>query len=313
MLILTVTLNPALDKTICIDNFSLNQVNRVDSVRLDAGGKGINVSNTISAMGRKSVAYGVIGGQTGGFIKEALAKEGIEFKYLETIGETRTNLKIVDVINETHTDINEPGQVVEEEFETKILEMLESDISMDDVLIIGGSLLPGLTSKMYRRLTQLAFEKGAKVILDTEGEQLEQALQASPHIIKPNIFELSGLAGKELSSNDEVIDFSRNLIADGKVQKGILVSMGEEGALWITKESIIKVEAIKTEVKSTVGAGDAMVAALAIAMDEGFEDEDMLKLATAAAVARISSDGPISCSMDQIKNIASKVILKKVN
>lgn len=313
MLILTVTLNPALDKTICIDNFSLNQVNRVDSIRLDAGGKGINVSNTIGAMGRKSIAYGVIGGQTGGFIKDALAKEGIEFKYLETKGETRTNLKIVDSMNETHTDINEPGPIVDAEFEAEILKMLDRDIGKDDVLIIGGSLLPGLTTKMYRKMTQLAFEKGARVILDTEGEQLQEALQASPHIIKPNIFELSGLAGKELESNEDVILFGKQLIAEGKVQKGVLVSMGEDGALWITKDTTIKVEAIKTDVKSTVGAGDAMVAALAISMDEGFNDEDMLKLATAAAVARISTEGPINCSMDQIKNIAAKVILKKVN
>lgn len=307
---MTVTLNPAVDKTIQIENFGIDQVNRVENMRTDAGGKGINVSHTINAMGRTSTAYAVIGGQAGEFIRKTMEKENIDFRYLEVDSETRTNLKIVDCVNDTHTDINESGPTVDSKFEDKVINMISNDLSENDILVLSGSLLPGLTIGLYRKLTDVASGKGAKVILDAEGEQLVEALKSTPYIIKPNIHELNGLSGKHLQSSDEVIEFTKTLIDEGKVQKGALVSLGEDGALWITKDGVIEVEAIKTEVKSTVGAGDAMVAALAIAIEENLSDEDMLRMATAAAVARISTDGPIRASIDKMSAIASEVSLK---
>lgn len=310
MLIMTVTLNPAVDKTIQIDNFGINQVNRVDSMRIDAGGKGINVSHTIKTMGRESIAFAVIGGQAGAFIKKTMEAEGVAFKCLEIEAETRTNLKIVDVVSDTHTDINELGPIVEDSFEEDIINLINVNLENGDILVLSGSLLPGLTKGLYRKLTELASHMGALVILDAEGEQLIEALEASPDIIKPNFHELSGLVERPLSSNSDVIDVAQTLINEGKVKKGVLVSLGEDGSLWITRNQVIEVKPIKTDVKSTVGAGDAMVAALAIALDEKMSDEDMLRLATAAAVARISTDGPIACGIDKISSIAAEVVLK---
>ncbi len=310
MLILTVTLNPAVDKTIHVDDFTLDRVNRVREIRTDAGGKGINVSHAIKAMGHESTSYAIIGGRVGGFIKKTMEDEDIVFKYIEVSEETRTNLKIVDSVNQTHTDINEPGPAAHAACEDQVINLIADDIKQSDILVLSGSLLPGLSLKLYPKLIEIASSKGALVILDTEGEKLYEALNASPDIIKPNIHELSDFAKRPFETDEDVIQYIRELIETGKIKMGALVSLGEDGALWITKHRAIRVAPIKTEVKSTVGAGDSMVAALAVALHKKQSEEDMLKFATAAAIARISTDGPIQCSVDKIGEIAKQVSLK---
>jgi len=307
LLILTITLNPAVDKTIQLDNFQLDQVNRVQAMRIDAGGKGINVSHTIKAMGRESKAFAVIGGHAGEFIKTEMNKEGIEFDYLNVDSETRTNLKIVDSVNNVHTDINEAGPEVDSSFENTIIKRVDELIHKGDVLVLSGSLLPGLTVTLYKKLIDVTSKKEAQVILDADGETLREALKASPDVIKPNIHELRRLVSKVLDHKESIVSFARELIKNGSVKKGILVSLGDQGALWITKDKVLVVDAVQTKVKSTVGAGDAMVAALAIGLSEKMSDVEMLKLATAAAVARISSDGPIQCSLKQLRDISEQV------
>ncbi len=310
MLILTVTLNPAVDKTIQVDDFTMNQVNRVREARSDAGGKGINVSHAIKAMGHESTSYAIIGGRMGKYIKNTMDAEGIAFKYLEVDQETRTNLKVVDPVNGTHTDINEAGPEVDADFEQKVVELIAGDIKSGDILVLSGSILPGMSLSLYPDLIRVAVSAGAVVIFDADGSQLNEGLNASPNIIKPNIDELSRLTGKTFGSDSEVIEYIRSLIQNGKLKDGALVSMGEAGALWVTEKTAIRVKAIKTEVKSTVGAGDSMVAALAIALESGLSEAAMLKLATAAAVARISTEGPIQCSAEKIDEISKRVVIE---
>lgn len=309
MLIMTVTLNPAVDKTIQIDGFTVNQVNRVNKVRMDAGGKGINVSSTIKALGRKSLAFTVLGGRAGAYIESAMKKEDIDIESLQVEGETRTNLKIVDAVNQTHTDINESGPQVSQTFEKDILKKIEAILQRGDTLVLSGSLLPGLTKNLYKDLIEMASAKQAHVILDAEGDQLRLALEAGPDIIKPNIHELSAYAGQDELTQDQVIEIAKAFIDNGQVKRGVLVSLGEAGSLWVGKHELLKVESMKVNVKSTVGAGDAMVAALAIGLDENMETCEMLKLATACAIERITTDGPILQGSHNIENIAKEVII----
>ena len=309
MLIMTVTLNPAVDKTIEIDDFTVNQVNRVKTMRMDAGGKGINVSSTIKALGRKSQALAVLGGRAGSYIESVMDKQGIALVALKIDGETRTNLKIVDVANQTHTDINEKGPQVCQDFEKEIADHMQDVLKKGDTLVLSGSILPGLTNNLYKELISMASAMGVFVILDAEGEQLSEALKAGPDIIKPNIHELSAYVGQSNLTQEQVIEVAKSLIDGGKVKRGILVSLGEEGALWIGKNEVLKVQPQKADVKSTVGAGDAMVAALAIGLEEKMDISEMLKLATACALERITTDGPIVGDSHKIESLAKKVIV----
>lgn len=310
MLIMTITLNPAVDKTIQIDDFTVNQVNRVDTMRMDAGGKGINVSSTIKALGRKSRALAVLGGRAGTYIESVLKDQGIDLEIIKVAGETRTNLKIVDPVNHSHTDINEKGPVVSSDFENEILKKLDALIQEGDTLVLSGSILPGLTKNLYRKLIELASAKAAYVILDADGDQLEEALKAGPDVIKPNIHELLALEGQSDLTETQVVEVAKRLLSENKVKRGILVSMGDKGALWVGKKEILKADPLKVDVKSTVGAGDAMVAALAIGIEEKMTMASMLKLATACAAERIATDGPIVMGSHKIEDLKNKVIVK---
>ena len=170
----TITLNPALDKTVEIPSLTVDSVNRITTMRTDPGGKGINVSKVIDKLGGKSIASGILGGQTGQSILAALDKMNLESRFLFVDGETRTNLKIIDPVLHTNTDINEPGVTVSKEILDKLLEQLLSMISADDIVILAGSLPKGSPGDTYGVWIKAIREAGAKVFLDADGELLAE-------------------------------------------------------------------------------------------------------------------------------------------
>lgn len=190
-MIYIVTLNPALDKTVEIPSLTVDAVNRITTMRTDPGGKGINVSKVIQKLGGKSVASGILRGDTGRVILASL--EAMElttwFHFVE--GETRTNMKIIDPVNHTNTDINEPGVTVSEEILSSLLKELLKKVSQGDIVVISGSTPKGSPKETYYLWTKAFREKGAKVILDADGELLKAGLKASPYLIKSNDHELS--------------------------------------------------------------------------------------------------------------------------
>ncbi|MGV8146423.1 MAG: 1-phosphofructokinase [Alkaliphilus sp.] len=309
-MILTITLNPAIDKTIKIADFSINKVNRARDMKITAGGKGINVSIGIKAMNRESHAFALVGGRAGRFIEATVKQQGINFHSIEVEGETRTNLKIVDARNNTHTDVNEQGPQVNKKQVQALIETVMKKLKAGDVLVLGGCLAPGIQDDVYKSLILTAKEKGAFVILDADGRVLEISLEGCPDVIKPNIHELRALAKMELETQDDIIAFAEGLLKKKLVGRGILVSLEKKGSLWVTKDKVLQIFEIKTIVKSTVGAGDAMVAALAIGFSENMSDEEFLKLATAAAIAKISNEGALNCESEIFNRIVKEVRIK---
>ena len=288
-MIYTVTLNPALDKTVHIPNFTLDAVNRITELRRDAGGKGINVSKVIRKLGGTSEAVAVLSGETGSWIAGALREAGIRVKAFPARGETRTNLKVVDPVRGTHTDINEPGPEVTDDILEEMLTVLAEEVCEGDYVVLSGSLPAGVDRGTYGAWTRTLRHAGAHVYLDADGEALEAGLRGKPFFVKPNDHELSALVGRELSTVDEVAAAARELVEKG-VQR-VVVSLGEKGALLVTADQAWLASSVDVPVGSTVGAGDSVVAAFVYADAQSLGVEDTLRLAMATGAANVMESG----------------------
>jgi 1-phosphofructokinase len=305
--IYTVTLNPALDKTVEIPNLTINSVNRITTLRIDPGGKGINVSKVIDKLGGRSIATGILGGDTGRAIQSSIEKLGImsDFKFVE--GETRTNLKVIDPVNHTNTDINEPGITVSEEIIDSLLGKLLGKINNNDIVVISGSLPKGAPKNTYEKWVKACREKGAKVILDADGEMLAAGLKASPYLVKPNDIELSSLLGRTLTTLEEIKDAAINLKEQYGLGK-VVVSMGGKGALYVAGNEVVYAHGLKVPVGSTVGAGDSVVAALAVAEEAGMSLEEAVRLSTATGAANVMCSGSQAAEYSTIQELMPKVL-----
>lgn len=301
----TLTLNPALDKTVVIQKFQIDTVNRIDSLRLDPGGKGINVSKVIQKMGGTSRATALLGGSTGQLIRKMLEQQGIDVDCIEIDGQTRTNLKIIDPIQKTNTDINEPGSSLSEEQASAAFSHFVKQLRTDDIIVLAGSVPAGVEPDIYARYIEAGKLIGAKVFLDADGDLFARGVQAQPYLLKPNRDELSRFVGHKLESIEEVKAASCMLLAGG-IRK-IVVSLGGQGALYVTKEVCLYAPALSVPVGSTVGAGDSVVAALALAEERDLPCEEALRLAVATSAANVMCSGTQAADLDQVKTLLPQV------
>ena len=300
-MIYTVTLNPALDKTVEIPSFTTDGVNRITSIRTDPGGKGINVSKVVAALGSTSRVLGILGGSTGQMISEALSGLNMTCDFLPVEGNTRINLKVVDPIAHTSTEINEPGVPVDPATLQSLLDHLLKLLRHDDIVVLAGSLPVNAPADR---------EKGAKVILDSDGAGMVEGVKAKPFLIKPNSEELSHLMGRALDSQQELTAAARELLQTG-VQK-VIVSMGSRGMLHVLPEQTIFVPGLRVPVKDTVGAGDAVIAALAVAEERGLTLEETLRLSTAAGAASVMCTGTQAASLETIRQLMEQVTYREL-
>lgn len=310
-MIYTVTLNPALDKTVEIPSLTVDSVNRITAMRTDPGGKGINVSKVIDKLGKKSIATGILGGDTGNAIQSALKAMGLETSFRFVEGETRTNLKVIDPVNHTNTDINEPGVTVSEEILNEVLQELLTKVEAGDIVVLSGSLPKGSPRNTYNTWVKECKKAGAKVILDADGDLLAAGIEASPYLIKPNNHELSGLLGRTLKTPKELEAAARELMEKNGIAK-IVVSMGGEGALYVTEKETVYAEGLKVPVGSTVGAGDSVVASLAVAEEGGMSLEETVRLSTATGAANVMCSGTQAAEYDVIEELIPKVVLHRI-
>lgn len=309
-MIYTVTLNPALDKTVEIPGMALDTVNRITAMRTDPGGKGINVSKVIAKLGSDSVALALLGGGTGRAIADALEEMGLRCELQFVEGETRTNLKVVDPVNHTNTDLNEPGISVTPAVLDSLLDRLIGLIQPGDLVVLSGSLPKGAPGDTYYTWVARCKEAGAKVFLDADGALLAEGLRAAPDLVKPNQDELSRLVGHPLETVEELAGAAGALLADG-VQK-VVVSMGGKGALYVTRDTVLYAEGLKVPVGSTVGAGDSVVAALAVAETQGLSLEDTVRLSTATGAANVMCSGSQAAERSVIEELMPQVVFHRL-
>jgi 1-phosphofructokinase len=310
-MIVTVTLNPALDKTLDIEDFTLDSVNRINNIRMDAGGKGINVSKVLKELQTLSVATGFLGGETGNYIKHYLDTIDVKNDFVFIEDPTRENIKIVDQKNNTFTDINDPGPVISEsktkEFKEKLLTLADEN----QLFILAGSIPQGLDQDIYLKIIEILKQKNAFIVLDTYGKPFSKALEGQPDLIKPNIEELEAYLGIKLTTKEEIID----AVKEHLIEKGIAyvaVSLGAEGALLISKDQSLYASGMDVHVKSTVGAGDAMVAGLVYGFDKSLELKEILKYGSASATANVMTEGSKTGEIEQIESLLNQIEVKEL-
>ena len=304
-MIYTVTLNPALDKTVEIPGMALDTVNRITEMRTDPGGKGINVSKVIAKLGGESCAAGILGGGSGKMLEKLLEGEPFATRFRFVEGQTRTNLKIIDRERHTNTDINEPGLTVTDADLDALLHELLAELRPGDIVVLAGSLPKGAPQDTYRTWTAACKKAGARIFLDADGALLAEGLKAAPYLIKPNDDELSRLAGKKLETLEELTAEGRKLLERG-IER-VVISLGGRGALYLRKGSTIYAEGLRVPVGSTVGAGDSVVAALAYAEAQGLSEEEAVRLSTAAGAANVMCSGTQAAEREAVEALLPKV------
>lgn len=286
MKIATVTLNPAIDQTVRVDNFRPNSVNRAQEIRFDASGKGVNVASFLADYGHDTAVTGYLGQANVDIFEHFFASKGIDDCFIRIPGNTRINVKVVDEVNQQTTDINMPGQTPPQEAMHTLLETVEQLTHTCDWFALSGSLPPQVPTTIYATIiTQLKRQKKC-IILDTSGEALREGIQAGPTIVKPNVEELQHLVGHALTSEVEIQQAAHQLLNEDI--ELVVVSMGRQGAMLVEQTTTLIAIPPAITVKKTFGAGDAMVAGLVTAQIQGLSLADCGRLATAFSVGVIA-------------------------
>jgi 1-phosphofructokinase len=253
-MIYTLTLNPSVDYIVEADDIVLGSLNRSKKETKFPGGKGINVSRVLRSMGIVSKAIGFIGGFTGRYVEEFLNREGVFTGFVKVDGDTRINIKLKA---DTETEINARGPEVSPLAFGLLKEQIKQ-LGNDDFLVLAGSIPSSMPGTTYEEIVRICKETGAEVIVDAEGELLKTVLEYRPFLIKPNHHELGQFFNKEISSTDDAIFYGKKLVEAGA--KNVIVSLAEKGAVYINETSAYTATVPNGEVKSSVGAGDSMVA-----------------------------------------------------
>ena len=310
--IATLTLNPAIDQTIQVPHFTAGEVNRVSEVRSDAGGKGVNVASFLSHFGHRVAAAGLLGANNTEIFDQLFAQRGIDDHFIRLAGATRVNVKIVDPITQSITDINYPGLANCAEAKQEVFDRMAKLAAMGiETFILAGSVPTGLPATIYRDLTQELKKKGKKVVLDASGPSFAEAIHAAPNVIKPNIDELSELVDRPLPTHEAVVAAARE-IATGKIGL-VAVSMGADGAIFVTQDEVLLAKPPKTEVKSTVGAGDAMVSGIVHGQSQGLSLSETAALATGFSMGALGEIGPQLPPRNVIEAFAAQVTIQHLN
>lgn len=286
--IITLTINPALDKSAQFSGLIAEQKIRCNEPRYDAGGGGINASKAIHRLGGTSLCIHTSGGPIGKMLEECLQKETIPTRVIPVKNWTRENFVAFDAQTQSQYRFGFPGATLSEEELQKIREVIKQAPSK--YLILSGSLNQGLSANYYQQITQTAKASGTKVIVDTSGEALQKTLETGVYLVKPNLGELAKLIGVEKLEPDEVAPAAQKLIAKGSAEI-VVVSLGPKGAMLVTKNQTLTIPAPKVTIKSTVGAGDSMVGAMAWALSQNKPLVEVVEWGVACGSAATINEG----------------------
>ncbi len=307
-MIATVTLNPAVDKSVTVRGFEIGKTNRVEVDRVDAGGKGINVAKVLKRLGAAVCALGLEAGSNGRFILDALNAEGIPADFTHIPGETRVNLKIHDPILGTETELNEPGFRVVAGHLEELRGKIAAHAPHCDLMVFSGSLPLDAPPEIFADLIRVATAKGSRCILDTAGPALKLGLAARPFLIKPNRAEVEDLLKRKLESRCDLVEGARELIRMGSAQ--VLISLGSEGAVGVAGEDALFARPPAVTVRSSVGAGDTMVAVMAYAAVEGLAFRQAFQMAVAASAATVAMEGTRVADLAAVQALIPQVNLE---
>ncbi|HVC35101.1 MAG TPA: 1-phosphofructokinase [Chloroflexota bacterium] len=282
-MIVTLTLNPAVDKTIRMPQIATGEVNRVQESLLDPGGKGINVTRLADRLGWPSIAFGFLGGEIGEIVERSLQKEGVQSHFVQVPGQTRLNVTIFDESTGRGTSFYDRGPEVSIERINHLTAQVRPWLLVKPVLVLAGSLPLGAPDDVYADYIALAHSAGAKTMLDTTGEPLRLGVRSHPYLVKPNVAEAEQLVGRPLTDLSSVVGAAQEIHAMGAAV--VVISMGAQGAICLQDDTVWHAIPPRIVRRSTVGSGDSMVAGLAISIARGEDISTGLRLGTAAGAA----------------------------
>jgi 1-phosphofructokinase len=304
-MIYTVTLNPSLDYIVEVDQVTLGELNRTKNETKFPGGKGINVSQVLKRLDVDSHALGFLGGFTGDYIEEFLTSHGIKTDFVKVDEDTRINIKLK---SDKETEINAKGpNITEENFEA--LKRKIRELTSEDILVLAGSIPSTMPESTYEELVKLCNENGTKFVVDAEGELLKKVLPLNPFLIKPNHHELGDLFNTVINSCEEVIPYAKELVKQGA--QNVIVSLADKGAVLINKDQALIATSPKGDVKSSVGAGDSMVAGFIATYEKTKSIEEAFRFSVAAGSATAFSIG--LCTREKMEGLLPQVQVEKSN
>ena len=308
-MIITLTPNPSVDQTIWVDRLQPGTVHRPLATDINPAGKGINVSRMAHRLGWPTIAFGVLAGETGNIVEKALEAERVQHHFVRAPGQTRINVTVVDKTTSAATSFYGPGPIVEPDPLSALDALLRFWLQAGRVLVLAGSLAPGLPEQTYATYIHAAREEGVRTILDADGAALRLGIAAAPDLIKPNVAEAERLLGRTLPDLPAVARAAREL-ADGGVGT-VIISMAEHGAICVQGDQTWLVHAPHVERRSTVGSGDSMVAGLAISLARGEGIERGLQLGTAAGAATAATAGTALGTADEVMALLPHVRIEE--
>lgn len=308
-MILTVTLNPAVDKTYTSGELITGHVNRMRTVMSLAGGKGVNVTRVLRQYDVPVCATGFLGGYAGSFIEDDLNGRDVACRFIRVDGETRSNMNIL-ADNGYVTEILEPGPDVTKEQLEKFLAQYDNLLSDCELVVLSGSVARGVPEDIYTLLIEKARERGMRALLDTSGESLRSAIGVKPYLIKPNLKELEYLMGHKLVNREAAIEAALAIHEEGIAH--VIVSMGKKGLLSVSDDGVYFAKAGKVTVLNTVGCGDCVVASYAMSILKSESIEESLRKATAISASNATTLKSADIPMDVAEELYENITVEKL-
>ncbi|WP_440898020.1 1-phosphofructokinase [Amphibacillus sp. Q70] len=305
-MIYTITLNPAIDYVVQVDQFTAGGLNRSQADYKEAGGKGINVSRVLQRLGGESTALGFVGGFTGKFITDYLTETGILHDFIQLKEDTRINLKMKS--GEEETEVNGVSPKIESTDYQQLLDQLKQ-LKQEDVVILAGSLPTSLSSSTYREIVAQLSEQGIKAIVDTSGLPLQEAIKASPTFIKPNHHELAELFDTKVEGEQDIIHLAKRLNQEYKIQH-VLISMAKDGAIYVGDGGVLRLTAPVGQAVHSVGAGDSAVAGFIYKLQQTGYPQEAAQYAVASGSATAFSK--TLCTKEEVEALLPQVQIKQI-
>jgi 1-phosphofructokinase family hexose kinase len=308
--IVTVTPNPVLDRTLTVPRIVFNEVMRATSSRLDWGGKGFNVSRALQALGVESVAMGFVGGATGQMLERGLRDLGIATDFVHIAGETRTNIVVTDVGAGQYLKVNEAGPTVQAQELAAFFGHARERVRPGSIWVLSGSLPPGVPPDFYAQLIALVQARGAKALLDSSGEPLRLGCAAGPYLVKPNAVEAEEVTGWEVSSDAGALGAAEFFLHQGVGL--VALSLGAEGLLLASKQQTVWARPPCVRARNPVGAGDALLAGIAWALERGLPLEEVAHWGVAAGTAAAVHEGVSVGTRTEVEALYQRVRIDQI-
>lgn len=309
-MVLSVTLNPCIDKTIYLDHLETGTYNRVKNSRSDLAGKGLNVSTVLNNLGEDTLCMGLNFRNNGSLLERTLNSRGLKHHFIYSDGSIRTNIKLFDQSTHIMTEINEAGPLVSSSTIDRLVDEIDARLEDTHILVLSGSVPPGVPADIYQYLIRLAHKKDVKTVLDTAGEPFLLGLQEKPFLIKPNSLEFEQAFKQQIKAGKGPIEIARQVVNDGIPY--LCISMGADGAILVDKEHTYRAKALPIEARGLTGSGDSMVAGMCFALRKHMGSEDMLRYAMAAAAGSVRQEGTLLAGADDVKELLPQVEIEVI-